>query len=164
MPPVEILARHNPRSRPRSHDPIEKPSIRDGRCDRGGPDNANSGVAAAPTGPVKRLLRRRGEEPRMAIEVTGAGFLIRPLGAFLFGWSVGRKYFLITLSGMASAAAKRTSDMLNPGLCTFRVEQCEADEVPCGEMPGEPCRCIGWSESSLEAIERTRSSACARKL
>ena len=34
-----------------------------------------------------------------------AGFLIRPLGAFLFGWMgdrVGRKYtFLITLSGMA---------------------------------------------------------------
>src|SRR6516164_5171163 len=34
-----------------------------------------------------------------------AGFLIRPLGAFLFGWlgdRVGRKYtFLITLSGMA---------------------------------------------------------------
>src|SRR5262249_49558848 len=33
-----------------------------------------------------------------------AGFLIRPLGAFLFGWlgdKVGRKYtFLITLSGM----------------------------------------------------------------
>jgi MFS family permease len=33
-----------------------------------------------------------------------AGFLIRPLGAFLFGWMgdrVGRKYtFLITLSGM----------------------------------------------------------------
>src|ERR687888_2392114 len=33
-----------------------------------------------------------------------AGFLIRPLGAFLFGWlgdRVGRKYtFLITLSGM----------------------------------------------------------------
>src|SRR6201988_943659 len=34
-----------------------------------------------------------------------AGFLIRPLGAFLFGWMgdrIGRKYtFLITLSGMA---------------------------------------------------------------
>jgi hypothetical protein len=34
-----------------------------------------------------------------------AGFLIRPLGAFLFGWMgdrVGRKYtFLVTLSGMA---------------------------------------------------------------
>src|ERR1700737_4110625 len=34
-----------------------------------------------------------------------AGFLVRPLGAFLFGWMgdrVGRKYtFLITLSGMA---------------------------------------------------------------
>src|SRR5438105_5944341 len=34
-----------------------------------------------------------------------AGFLIRPLGAFLFGWMgdrVGRKYtFIITLSGMA---------------------------------------------------------------
>src|ERR1700751_1353510 len=34
-----------------------------------------------------------------------AGFLIRPLGAFLFGWlgdRVGRKYtFLITLTGMA---------------------------------------------------------------
>src|SRR3981189_2558743 len=33
-----------------------------------------------------------------------AGFLIRPLGAFLFGWMgdrVGRKYtFLVTLSGM----------------------------------------------------------------
>src|SRR5438552_16698934 len=33
-----------------------------------------------------------------------AGFLIRPLGAFLFGWmgdKVGRKYtFLVTLSGM----------------------------------------------------------------
>src|SRR5437773_7971208 len=35
-----------------------------------------------------------------------AGFLIRPLGAFLFGWlgdRVGRKYtFLITLTGMRS--------------------------------------------------------------
>ena len=34
------------------------------------------------------------------------GFLIRPLGAFLFGWvgdGVGRKYtFLITLSGMGA--------------------------------------------------------------
>src|SRR5262249_56380533 len=34
-----------------------------------------------------------------------AGFLIRPLGAFVFGWMgdrVGRKYtFLVTLSGMA---------------------------------------------------------------
>src|ERR1700741_4444859 len=34
-----------------------------------------------------------------------AGFLIRPLGAFLFGWMgdrIGRKYtFLVTLSGMA---------------------------------------------------------------
>jgi MFS family permease len=39
------------------------------------------------------------------IGVFTAGFLIRPLGAFLFGWMgdrVGRKYtFLITLSGMA---------------------------------------------------------------
>jgi MFS family permease len=39
------------------------------------------------------------------IGIFTAGFLIRPLGAFLFGWMgdrVGRKYtFLITLSGMA---------------------------------------------------------------
>src|SRR3954454_22122511 len=39
------------------------------------------------------------------IGIFTAGFLIRPLGAFLFGWvgdRVGRKYtFLITLSGMA---------------------------------------------------------------
>jgi MFS family permease len=37
------------------------------------------------------------------------GFVIRPLGAFLFGWlgdKVGRKYtFLVTLSGIASATA-----------------------------------------------------------
>ena len=36
-----------------------------------------------------------------------AGFLIRPLGAFLFGWMgdrIGRKYtFLVTLSGMGGA-------------------------------------------------------------
>src|SRR5438105_11516432 len=39
------------------------------------------------------------------IGIFTAGFLIRPLGAFLFGWMgdrVGRKYtFLVTLSGMA---------------------------------------------------------------
>jgi len=48
-------------------------------------------------------------DPRTALITTigifTAGFLIRPLGAFLFGWlgdRVGRKYtFLITLSGMA---------------------------------------------------------------
>ena len=38
------------------------------------------------------------------IALFSAGFLIRPLGAFLFGWmgdKVGRKYtFLLTLSGM----------------------------------------------------------------
>src|SRR6202011_3694798 len=38
-----------------------------------------------------------------------AGFLIRPLGAFLFGWMgdrVGRKYtFLVTLSGMGVGTA-----------------------------------------------------------
>src|SRR5260370_33094558 len=38
-----------------------------------------------------------------------AGFLIRPLGAFLFGWlgdRVGRKYtFIVTLTGMGLATA-----------------------------------------------------------
>src|ERR1700726_1222720 len=46
--------------------------------------------------PVAALLR--------PIALFTAGFLIRPLGAFLFGWMgdrVGRKYtFLLTLSGM----------------------------------------------------------------
>ena len=40
------------------------------------------------------------------VALFSAGFLIRPLGAFLFGWlgdRVGRKYtFLVTLSGMGS--------------------------------------------------------------
>src|SRR5262245_32002708 len=38
------------------------------------------------------------------IALFAAGFLVRPLGAFLFGWMgdrIGRKYtFLVTLSGM----------------------------------------------------------------
>src|SRR6201981_1270822 len=41
---------------------------------------------------------------RSTIAAFTAGFLIRPLGAFLFGWMgdrIGRKYtFLVTLSGM----------------------------------------------------------------
>src|SRR5258706_12530511 len=45
--------------------------------------------------PVAALLR--------TIALFTAGFLIRPLGAFLFGWMgdrIGRKYaFLVTLSG-----------------------------------------------------------------
>ena len=49
------------------------------------------------TNPVAALLS--------TIALFTAGFLVRPLGAFLFGWMgdrVGRKYtFLITLSGMA---------------------------------------------------------------
>src|SRR4051794_17374459 len=49
-----------------------------------------------PTNKVAALLS--------TIALFTAGFLIRPLGAFLFGWlgdRVGRKYtFLITLSGM----------------------------------------------------------------
>src|ERR1700745_1181558 len=48
------------------------------------------------TPPVAALLS--------TIALFTAGFLIRPLGAFLFGWMgdrVGRKYtFLVTLSGM----------------------------------------------------------------
>src|SRR6202048_5191491 len=48
------------------------------------------------TPPVAALLS--------TIALFTAGFLIRPLGAFLFGWlgdRVGRKYtFLVTLSGM----------------------------------------------------------------
>src|SRR3954453_17727472 len=48
------------------------------------------------THPVAALLS--------TIALFTAGFLIRPLGAFLFGWlgdRVGRKYtFLITLTGM----------------------------------------------------------------
>src|SRR5262245_33412869 len=48
------------------------------------------------TSPVAALLS--------SIALFTAGFLIRPLGAFLFGWmgdKVGRKYtFLLTLSGM----------------------------------------------------------------
>src|SRR6201984_1575519 len=47
--------------------------------------------------PVEALLS--------TIALFTAGFLIRPLGAFLFGWMgdrIGRKYtFLVTLSGMA---------------------------------------------------------------
>src|SRR3989441_2602478 len=43
------------------------------------------------------------------VALFSVGFLIRPLGAFLFGWLgdlVGRKYtFLITLSGMGLATA-----------------------------------------------------------
>ena len=49
------------------------------------------------THPVAALLS--------TIALFTAGFLIRPLGAFLFGWMgdrIGRKYtFLVTLSGMA---------------------------------------------------------------
>src|SRR5262249_41645757 len=48
------------------------------------------------TRPVAALLS--------TIALFTAGFLIRPLGAFLFGWMgdrIGRKYtFLVTLSGM----------------------------------------------------------------
>src|SRR5215813_13082972 len=43
------------------------------------------------------------------VAIFSVGFLIRPLGAFLFGWlgdKVGRKYtFLVTLSGMGLATA-----------------------------------------------------------
>src|SRR5262249_30112728 len=43
------------------------------------------------------------------VAIFSIGFLIRPLGAFLFGWlgdKVGRKYtFLVTLSGMGLATA-----------------------------------------------------------
>ena len=50
------------------------------------------------THPVAALLS--------TIALFTAGFLIRPLGAFLFGWlgdRVGRKYtFILTLSGMGS--------------------------------------------------------------
>src|SRR5262249_59836673 len=53
------------------------------------------------THPVAALLS--------TIALFTAGFLIRPLGAFLFGWlgdKVGRKYtFLITLSGMGIGTA-----------------------------------------------------------
>src|SRR5436853_5401095 len=53
------------------------------------------------THPVAALLS--------TIALFTAGFLIRPLGAFLFGWlgdRVGRKYtFLITLSGMGLSTA-----------------------------------------------------------
>src|SRR5262249_6858819 len=48
------------------------------------------------THPVAALLR--------TIAVVAAGFLIRPFGAFIFGWMgdrIGRKYtFLLTLTGM----------------------------------------------------------------
>ena len=50
-----------------------------------------------PSHPVAALLS--------TIALFTAGFLIRPLGAFLFGWMgdrIGRKYtFLVTLTGMA---------------------------------------------------------------
>src|SRR5438094_8317770 len=53
------------------------------------------------THPVAALLS--------TIALFTAGFLIRPLGAFLFGWlgdRVGRKYtFIVTLSGMGLATA-----------------------------------------------------------
>src|SRR5436853_7932605 len=43
------------------------------------------------------------------VAIFSVGFLIRPLGAFLFGWlgdRVGRKYtFIITLTGMGVATA-----------------------------------------------------------
>src|ERR1043166_8134855 len=43
------------------------------------------------------------------IALFSVGFLIRPLGAFVFGWlgdKVGRKYtFLVTLSGMGLSTA-----------------------------------------------------------
>jgi MFS family permease len=43
------------------------------------------------------------------VAIFSVGFLIRPLGAFFFGWlgdKVGRKYtFLVTLSGMGLATA-----------------------------------------------------------
>ena len=47
---------------------------------------------------------RRISVTSLTIALFIAGFLIRPLGAFLFGWMgdrIGRKYtFLVTLSGM----------------------------------------------------------------
>src|SRR5437773_7175483 len=53
------------------------------------------------THPVAALLS--------TIALFTAGFLIRPLGAFLFGWlgdRVGRKYtFIVTLSGMGLSTA-----------------------------------------------------------
>src|ERR1043166_2962293 len=43
------------------------------------------------------------------VAIFSVGFLIRPLGAFFFGWlgdKVGRKYtFIVTLTGMGLAAA-----------------------------------------------------------
>ena len=53
------------------------------------------------TNPVAALLS--------TIALFTAGFLIRPLGAFLFGWlgdKVGRKYtFIVTLTGMGLGTA-----------------------------------------------------------
>jgi len=43
------------------------------------------------------------------VAIFSVGFLIRPLGAFVFGWlgdKVGRKYtFIVTLSGIGIATA-----------------------------------------------------------
>jgi len=43
------------------------------------------------------------------VAIFSVGFLIRPLGAFVFGWlgdKVGRKYtFIVTLTGMGLATA-----------------------------------------------------------
>src|SRR5690348_18377169 len=55
-----------------------------------------------------------------------AGFLIRPLGAFLFGWMgdrVGRKYtFLVTLSGMGLGTGAIGLIQIGRASCRERVE------------------------------------------
>ena len=60
-----------------------------------------------------------------------AGFMIRPLGAFLFGWMddrVGRKYtFLVTLSGMGlgtGAIGLIPTEPIKPRTASYQNPQC----------------------------------------
>ena len=86
-----------------------------------------------------------------------AGFLIRPLGAFLFGWMgdrVGRKYtFLLTLSGMGLGHGR---DRVDPDLRVDRFDRRIPPLWPADDPGPVPGRRV-WRRHHL------RRRACPRR-
>jgi MFS family permease len=87
-----------------------------------------------------------------------AGFLIRPLGAFLFGWMgdrVGRKYtFLVTLSGMGlGTGAIGLIPTYESGFGTRRC-RCRITSATAGVAD--------WCRSSLRQLSRPPAASATR--
>ena len=78
------------------------------------------GYSTSNTSPILKLFLSHLDE-LSTIALFTAGFLIRPLGAFLFGWMgdrIGRKYtFLVTLTGIiwVTGALKEVSLLTTKG-------------------------------------------------